>query len=58
MYNVASRSVPATAVAAEKQKYYILECMFVAIGIQHAKRMTRIVICGLSGFTILLHVIS
>jgi len=32
--------------------------MLVAIGIQHAMRMFHIVICGLSGFTILLHIIS
>jgi hypothetical protein len=30
----------------------------VALGIQHAKRMSRIVICSLSGSTIFLHIIS
>jgi len=30
----------------------ISECVFVALDVQHAKRMHRIVICGLSGCTI------
>jgi len=34
------------------------ECGFVALVIQHAKRMHPIVICGLSGSTIFLHIIS
>jgi hypothetical protein len=36
--------------------YY--ECVSVALVIQHAKRMHRIVICGLSGSTIFFHIIS
>jgi len=32
--------------------------VFVALVIQHAKRMRRIFICGLSGSTIFLHIIS
>jgi len=34
------------------------DCVFVALVIQHAKRMRRIVICGLSGSKMLSHVIS
>ena len=35
--------------------YY--ERVFVALVIQHAKRMRRIVVCGLSGSTIFLHIV-
>ena len=34
------------------------ECVFVALGIQHAMGMRYIVICGLSGYTIFFHIIS
>jgi hypothetical protein len=34
------------------------ECVSVALAIQHAKRMRRIVICGLSDSTIFFHIIS
>ena len=34
------------------------ECIFLAIVTQHAMRMRHIVICGLSGFKIFLHIIS
>jgi len=34
------------------------ECVFVALGIQHAMRLRHIVSCGLSGSAVLFHIIS
>jgi len=34
------------------------ECVFVALDVQHAKRVSHIVICGLPGSTIFFHIIS
>jgi len=34
------------------------ECVFVALGSQHAMRLRNIVICGLPGSIVLLHIIS
>jgi hypothetical protein len=34
------------------------ECVFVALDIQHGKLMCHVVICGLSGSTIFVHIIS
>jgi len=36
--------------------YY--ECVFVAFGIQHAMRMPRIVICGVTSCTVFLHIVT
>ena len=33
------------------------ECVFVALGILHSMRMRHTVICGLSGSTIIFHII-
>ena len=43
-----------------KKKQWVLHnlSVFVALGIQHAMRMRRIVICGLPGSTIFFHIIS
>jgi len=34
------------------------DCVFVALGIQHAMRKRRVLVCGLPGSTIFFHVIS
>jgi hypothetical protein len=36
--------------------YY--DCVFVAIGIQHAMRVSQIAICGMSGFTVFFDIAS
>ena len=52
-YNVTLRHVRITIPAVGGKKSIIhSECVFVALVIQHAKRMPRIVICDLSGRTV------
>jgi hypothetical protein len=41
----------------KNQKITYCECVFVALGIQHAMRMSHIVICGLPGCKIFLNII-
>jgi hypothetical protein len=55
---VTLRAVRATIVAVEKQKNITyLECVSIALGVQHAKRMRQFVTCGLSGSTIFFHIV-
>ena len=48
-----TRRIRASVVAVEQP-----ECVFVALGIQHAMRLRHIVICGLPLCTVFLHIIS
>jgi hypothetical protein len=45
-YNITLRCVHATIVAVEDQSYTYFECLFVALGIQHAICVHHIVNCG------------
>jgi len=42
----------------KSNKYYISDCVSVALGIQHAMGKRHIVICGLPGCTVFFHNIS
>jgi hypothetical protein len=52
------RRVRVTIVAMEKRQLLHILSVFVALVIQHAKRMRRDVICGLSGSAIFFHIMS
>jgi hypothetical protein len=57
--NVTPRRVCVTIVAVKKAVSFTYhECVFVALGIQHAMRMRHSVICGLPGSLILFDIIS
>ena len=56
-YNVILRRVRATFDAEEKRITYS-ECVFVALGTQHAISVRHIVTCCLSGSTVVFHITS
>jgi len=59
MHDVTLRRVRVTIVEVEKSvSITYSECVFVALGIQHAARMRHIAICGLPRSTIFSHIIS
>ena len=56
-YDVILRRVRVTVVAVNKQDIAYCDPMYVAVIIQHAKRMRLIVMCGLSGSSIFFYII-
>jgi hypothetical protein len=57
-YNVTLRWLRVTNITVKSDMYHIFKFAFLALVIQHAKRMRHIVICGLSVSTALFHIIS
>jgi len=57
-YNVTLRFVRVTVVIVEKQCLICTEGAFVALVIQHEKRMGHVAICGLSGCTVFFNIAS
>jgi len=59
MHNEMLRHVHANTVVVEKQIYIKhCKCVFVALGIEHASRVHRIVICCLPGSGLFIYSIS
>jgi len=57
-YNVTLRLLPVNIVAGKKMCISYSGIAFVALSIQHAMHMCRIVMCGLSGCAIFFYIIS
>jgi len=58
MYNITLTRVCATIVGEETICITYSKCVTAALGVQHAKCMHHIVICGLSASTAFFHIIS
>jgi hypothetical protein len=59
MYNLTLGRVRVTIVCSAKAEIITYsECVSVALGIQHAMRTRHIVVCALSSWTVLFHIIS
>ena len=58
LYNITLRCVRAIVVAVGAIGITYSQCVFVALGIQHAVHIYHIVICGMSGSTIFFLIIS
>jgi len=56
-YNAVARS-PNNCSSGKTVSITYSECVFVALGIEHAMRMHHNVICGLPGSTVCFHIIS
>ena len=57
-YNVTSKRVRVSIAAAGGGKYFIFWVWVCALGIQYSLRMRHIVICGLSGYSMVSHITS
>jgi hypothetical protein len=60
MYNVTLKCVHATMLLRKSSKYYISECVFIAVLIHHAQCVCCIILLfvAYSGFTTFFHIIS
>jgi hypothetical protein len=57
-FNITPRHVRIKLLQSKSNNYYIFECVFVALGTQHATRVLHIVICGLSSFRVFFNITS